>query len=116
MEIVQKYGLWVLKILAALAFLGAGAMKLIGNPDMVAVFEAVGLGQWFRYLTGVIEVGGAILLFVPGLQLFSSGILAITMVGAVTAHLLILGPSAIPALVLLVIVSLIAYAHRPAVS
>ena len=116
MEIVRKYGLWVLKILAAFAFLAAGSMKLIGNPDMIAVFEAVGLGQWFRYLTGLIEVGSAILLLVPGFQLFGAGVLAITMVGAIAAHLLILGPSAIPALVLLVIVSTIAYAHRPTAS
>ena len=113
MENVQKYGLWVLKILAGLAFLAAGTFKLIGDPMMVATFEAVGVGQWFRYVTGIIEVGSAILLFVPGLQFVGAGLLACTMVGAILAHLLILGPSAIPALVLLVIVSIIAYAHRP---
>lgn len=114
MDKVQKYGLWALKILAAFAFLGAGSMKLTGNADMVAVFDAIGLGQWFRYVTGLIEVGSAILLFVPGLQLIGAGLLAVTMVGAIIAHLAIIGPTAVPAFVLLVIVSIIAYAHRPA--
>ncbi len=114
MDNVKKYGLLALKALAALAFLGAGSMKLIGNPDMIAVFDAIGAGQWFRYVTGLIEVVSAILLFVPGFQLIGAGLLAVTMVGAILAHVLILGPSFVPALVLLVIVSIIAYAHRPA--
>lgn len=114
MDNAKKYGLLALKALAALAFIGAGSMKLIGNPDMIAVFDAVGVGQWFRYVTGLIEVGGAILLFVPGMQLIGAGLLGVTMVGAILAHLFILGPSLVPALVLLVIVSVIGYAHRPA--
>jgi putative oxidoreductase len=67
-------------------------------------------------VTGLIEVGGSILLFVPGMQLIGAGLLGATMVGAILAHLFILGPSFVPALVLLVIVSIIAYAHRPAAS
>jgi putative oxidoreductase len=113
MDSAKKYGLLALKALAALAFIGAGSMKLIGNPDMIAVFDAVGVGQWFRYVTGLIEVGSAVLLFVPGMQLIGAGLLAATMVGAILAHLFILGPSLVPALVLLVIVSVIGYAHRP---
>jgi uncharacterized membrane protein YphA (DoxX/SURF4 family) len=42
MDNAKKYGLLALKALAALAFIGAGSMKLIGNPDMIAVFDAVG--------------------------------------------------------------------------
>ena len=76
-------------------------MKLIGNPDMIAVFDAVGVGQWFRYVTGLIEVGSAVLLFVPGMQLIGAALLGATMVGAILAHLFILGPSFVPALVLL---------------
>ncbi len=116
MDNAKKFGLLVLKALAALAFIGAGSMKLIGNPDMIAVFDAVGVGQWFRYVTGLIEIGSAVLLFVPGMQLIGAALLGATMVGAILAHLFILGPSFVPALVLLVIVSVIGYAHRPAAS
>ena len=31
---------------------------------MVEMFDKIGLGQWFRYLTGGLEVTGAILLLV----------------------------------------------------
>ncbi len=109
---VKKYGLLGLKILAALAFFAAGLSKLAGAEMMVATFDAVGVGQWFRYLTGVIEIGGAIALFVPRFRVYGAAALAITMVGAIAAHVLILGPSAVPALVLLAITATITYAHR----
>jgi NAD(P)H-dependent FMN reductase len=39
--------------LARTVFVGASAGKLMGKPEMVALFEAVGIGQWFRYVTGL---------------------------------------------------------------
>jgi uncharacterized membrane protein len=33
---------------------------------MVGLFDAIGIGQWFRYLTGGLEVLGAVALLVPG--------------------------------------------------
>src|SRR3979490_3056801 len=58
-------GLWVLKIVFALAFIAAGGAKIYGPPAMVAEFDAVGLGQWFRYFTAALEIIGAILLLTP---------------------------------------------------
>jgi putative oxidoreductase len=104
--------LWAAKGLAGAAFLAAGAAKLAGVSMMVATFDAIGVGQWFRYLTGLIEVGSAILLFIPGLQALGAGLLVCTMIGAILAHLTILGPSAIPALVLGLISAAILWAHR----
>ena len=109
---VRKYGLLVLKILAGLAFKAAGIAKLLGAEMMVATFDAIGVGQWFRYVTGAIEVASAVLLFVPGKQVYGAGLLVCTMIGAVVAHTFILGPSAMPALGLGVISAIIFYAHR----
>ena len=109
---VRKYGLLVLKILAGLAFIAAGIAKLLGAEMMVATFEAIGVGQWFRYVTGAIEVASAVLLFVPGKQVYGAGLLVCTMIGAVVAHTFILGPSAMPALGLGAISAIIFYAHR----
>ena len=109
---VAKYGLLALKVVAGLAFLAAGTAKLLGAEMMVGTFEAVGVGQWFRYLTGVIEVGSAVLLFVPGKQAFGAGLLVCTMIGATLAHLFILGPSAVPAIILGLIAAVIFYVHR----
>ncbi|MCP5089189.1 MAG: DoxX family protein [Rhodobacteraceae bacterium] len=108
----RKYGLLAVKLLASLAFLVAGLAKLSGQEMMVQTFETVGVGQWFRNVTGLIEVGGAVLLWVRGFQLIGAGLLVCIMVGAVFAHLFILGPSAVPALVLGVLSAVIAYAHR----
>ena len=110
---LRKYGLLAIKALISLAFLGAGIAKLAGVPDMVAVYEMVGLGQWFRYVTGAIEIGAVVLLWVPGRQWIGAGLLVCTMIGAVLTHVFILGPSMVPALVLGLLSALVLYAHRP---
>jgi putative oxidoreductase len=100
---VQKSAAWTLQLLLAAAFLAAGGAKLAGADQMVQVFEAIGAGQWFRYVTGFIEVIGAIALLVPGSAAFGAALLACTMVGAVFTHLFIIGGSAVPAIALLVL-------------
>jgi len=109
---VGKYGLVGVKVLLTLAFVAAGAAKLAGAEMMVQTFEAVGMGQWFRYVTGAIEIAGAVLLWVGGRQVFGAGLLLCTMIGAVLAHLFLIGPSAVPALVLGVLAAMVAFAHR----
>ena len=105
--------LWTLSGLAALAFIAAGGGKLAGIPAMVEVFDKVGLGQWFRYLTGLLEVAGGIGLLVPRYAFHAARLLAIVMVGAVIAHLAVLGGSFAPALVLLVFAGIIAWLRKP---
>ena len=92
--------LWVLQIVVAAAFLAAGSAKLSGQPTMVQMFDKIGAGQWFRYVTGSIEVGAAILLLIPRLTPIGAALLVCTMAGAVLTHLLKLGGSPVPALVL----------------
>ena len=64
--------LWTLQVLVALAFVAAGSGKLVGTADMIALFDAVGVGQWFRYVTGSLELLGALLLIVPGKTVFGA--------------------------------------------
>jgi uncharacterized membrane protein YphA (DoxX/SURF4 family) len=106
-------GLWVLQVLAAAMFLMAGTMKLTGNPEMVQMFSVIGLGQWFRYLTGTIEVVGAILLLVPGAAVFGAVPLAATMVGAIITHLFVIGGNPAVPIALLAITSTVAWARWP---
>ncbi len=70
-------------------FLLAGTLKLTGLPMEVQLFSAVGIGQWFRYVTGSLQVGGAIGLFVPALAPFAALLLAVVMVGAILTHLFV---------------------------
>ena len=93
-------------------FLFAGSLKLSGAEPMVQSFDAIGLGQWFRYLTGGIEVVAATLLLVPRLAVFGALLLVPTMVGAVITRLFILGGSPAVPVVLLVVTSGIVWLRR----
>ena len=101
--------LWVLQIAAAGMFLMVGYLKLSGNPQLVGLFEAIGLGQWFRYLTGTLEVAGAVLLLIPRLSGLGALMLFGVMIGAVITHLLIVGGSPLMAIILLVVTGVIAW-------
>ena len=48
-------------------FVMAGFGSLSGYPMMVETFDKIGIGQWFRYVTGAIEIASAILLLIPRL-------------------------------------------------
>ena len=103
---------WTLQVLAAAMFLFAGTSKLAGAPLMVQEFGVIGIGQWFRYLTGTIEVVSAVLLLVPSLARFGALALAVTMVGAIFAHFFIIGGNPAPAILLLVATTTIAWTRR----
>jgi putative oxidoreductase len=105
---------WGVRILLALAFGAAGAAKLAGVPQMVQVFDAIGFGQWFRVLTGVVEVIGAALLLVPATGFFGGLLLTATMVGAVGTHLVLIGGNPAPALMLGALAAFVAWQLRPA--
>lgn len=108
----MKYLSLGLRAVLTIAFLAAGGAKLIGVEMMVQTFDTIGLGQGFRYLTGAVEVVGAVLLWLPNKQVFGAALLGATMVGAVLAHVLILGPSSVPAIVLGLICAAVLYMHR----
>lgn len=99
--------LWALQIVTAAAFLLAGFGALSGYPMMVATFDKVDIGQWFRYVAGAIEVASAILLLIPRLTPVGAALLVCTMTGAVMTHLLLIGGSPVPALVLLCFAAII---------
>jgi uncharacterized membrane protein YphA (DoxX/SURF4 family) len=106
--------LWSLRILLALVFLAAGSAKLAAVPQMVQVFDLLGFGQWFRIVTGLVEVGGAALLLAPRTGFVGGLLLAATMVCATAAHLLVLPGSPLPAMVLALLSGVVAWQLRPA--
>jgi putative oxidoreductase len=111
-SLLQAIPGWVLSVLLALIFLMAGSMKLMSRPNMVQEFAQVGLGQWFRYFTGLLEVAGAICIVVPKLSRWGAVVLAAVMSGAVVAHLTALhSPPTLPA-ILLIMVLAVAWLRR----
>ena len=105
-------GLWTLQIVSAAMFLFAGSLKLIGVPMMVQQFGVIGLGQWFRYLTGGIEVVSAVLLLIPAVAAYGAATLAVTMVGAIIAHVFVIGGNPLIPILLLASTATIAWQRR----
>ena len=103
--------LWVAQVALAVMFLMAGGSKLVGVPAMVSLFDALGLGQWFRYVTGVVEVTSGIALLIPSAALFGAMLLIPTMLGAATANLFLGQSPAVP-LVLLLVAAAVAWTRR----
>ena len=109
---VALVALWLTQIALAGMFLFVGGLKLTGAPELVGLFDAIGVGQWLRYVTGSIEVVSAVALLVPAWAAFGALLLIPTMVGAVVTHLFIVGGSAVPATVLLIGSVAVAWVRR----
>jgi putative oxidoreductase len=109
---IINVGLWILQIGAAGMFLMVGFFKLSGDPRMVGLFDAIGLGQWFRYVTGSLEVLGAVLLLVPRLSGLGALLLMDVMLGAVPTHLFVVGGSPLLAITLLIVTGVVAWGRR----
>ena len=99
---------WSLRAGVALAFAVFAAEKLFGS-NWIALFDAIGLGQWFRYVTGALQLGGALLLLAPRTARIGGALIGSTMVGAMFCHVAVLdtgvGGAIIPAALLPLVVA-----------
>jgi uncharacterized membrane protein YphA (DoxX/SURF4 family) len=82
---------WTVRVLVALVFLYEGLDKFGARRLWIRVFAEIGIGQWFRYATGMVEVIGAVLLLVPRATIVAVTMLLCTLVGAFLAHIFIIG-------------------------
>ena len=95
---------WILRVSVAVVFLSIGRDKFDANSMWPALFDKIGLGQWFRYLTGALQLTGAVLVLVPRTFLAGISLLAATMAGAVLVWIVRFGEpgnAVIPGVVLL---------------
>ena len=74
----RTIAIWALRVVLGLAFLAIGATKLTGSGRTVEYFAAIGWGQWFRYMTGFLDIAGAALLFVPRWTCYGAMVLTCT--------------------------------------
>jgi putative oxidoreductase len=109
---LKTIGFWLLKILLAALFSFTGGAKLAGLAALVDVFERVGFGQWLRYFTALLELGGAALLLWPSTTAFGALVLTIVSVGAFLAQLFILHEDIIHTIVMSVVLGAIVWMHR----
>lgn len=109
---VLSLALWVLQVLLALVFAMAGIVKLIGDPTAVEMFGVIGVGQWFRYVVGALELAGAVGVLIPRLSGLAALGLACVMVGATITNLFVLDASPLPTIGLLAVCALVAWGRR----
>jgi putative oxidoreductase len=109
---LRKIGLWALRIVVAGLFLFAGFMKLTGQPMMVQEFETVGLGQWFRYATGLLEVIGAIMVLTPTVSALGGCLLLLVDVGAFVAQVAVIHVDWIHTIAVGIVIGLLIYLQR----
>ena len=79
---------------------------------MVEVFNAIGIGQWLRLVTGLVEVVAAVALLVPATAAFCGVFMALMMLVAAGVHLFVIGGSPVPALVLLGVTGAVPWVER----
>jgi putative oxidoreductase len=70
------------RIAVAFTFTLTGMDKFLVSAYWTQVFAAIGLGQWFRYFTGIVEIFGGLLFLVPATTTFGAVLLIATMIGA----------------------------------
>lgn len=108
----RRIAIVVLRVLLGLAFLTIGVAKLTGTLNTVETFEDIGWGQWFRYVTGVVDIVGALLVLVPRCTYY--GALVVTATIGLAAVLSVTRPvDFVPALVFTLLAATLAWLTRP---
>ena len=104
--------LWVLRVLMAALFWFAGFAKLSGQQQMVESFGLLPVGQWFRYVVGLLEVVGGIAVLVPAVSGLGALLLLVVDVGAFFAQILFLHEDWIHTIVIGAILVALIYLQR----
>lgn len=99
---------------------GAGVSKLAGAKSFVEMYETLKLPQWFRVVTGLVQLAGAAGLIIgywyPEVAAWAGIWIGITMLVACLSHLRVKHPvgQAIPALVVTLIAAALVVVHQVA--
>ena len=85
-------------------FIGYG--KFSSRGVWVTIFEQIGLGQWFRIFTGVVQVTGGVLMIARRTRTAGAVLLGCTMLGAAIVDIVVMGsPVVIVPLLLLMVIA-----------
>ncbi len=114
----QLIALECTELVLAGVFLMVGGAKLIGQHDMIELFRSIGVGQWLRYVTGILEVGGAAFMIVPLASGSSAVALGTVMISATLVELFVLHRPPIAAMACLSAHTYVAWSrlHRPVIA
>ena len=89
-------------------FIGYGKFDNSPRGSWVQIFELIGLGQWFRIFTGVVQVTGGVLMLPRRTRTAGAALLACTMLGAAIVDVVVMGsPVVIVPLLLLILIGVV---------
>ena len=106
--------IWIVRVLLFALFLFEGLGKFGSRPLWIQIFEQIGWGQWFRYVTGAVETAGAIAMLIPSLTPVAVVLLGSAMVGALLTHALVVGvgPQSLIVTILLGLILVVGWDRR----
>ena len=103
---------WLAIILLGLPMIIAGSAKLAGVPELHQSFALLGLPKWFGYFIGLAELAAGIAVFVKRMSALAALGLVPIMLGAAYFHVAYAVPSAVPALVFILLSLGVIYYRR----
>ncbi len=83
--------LWIFQLVPALILLGTAYGKLSSKPSEVQLFSVLGMEPTGRFIIGIIEGLAALLLLSPRYSAAGAFLALGTMLGALIAHLTVIG-------------------------
>lgn len=87
----KKITSWIFSVLTALILLQTLFFKFTGSEESVAIFSKLGVEPWGRVLTGVLELVASVCILVPVTRVLGALMAAGLMLGAIAAHVLVIG-------------------------
>lgn len=100
---------FVLQFILIVIFVSVGIQKILGHEQQISIFKHLKLPQWFRVVTGWVEVAGVVGLIIgfwlPWVVVIAGLWFAITMLIGVIVHIRVKDSysKSIPAFILLII-------------
>lgn len=79
------------RVVAALILLQTLFFKFTGAPESVYIFSTLGVEPWGRFLVGLLELVAGVSLLIGAVAWIGAGLATGLMVGALGAHLTVLG-------------------------
>ncbi|MFJ4411502.1 DoxX family protein [Streptomyces sp. NPDC088910] len=109
-----RTALLALQIVLALFYgVASAAPKLLGIDAAADSFDRIGFGDWFMYLTGALELAGAVALLIPVLYQVAAVAMIGLMIGATVTQITVFdGDNAATPIILILPLALIAWARR----
>ncbi len=98
----------VVGTLLGLWFLLAGSQKFLSRAAFEDMFNDFGLPLWSVPVIGILELLGAVLVFIPRTAMYGAGVIVTVMLGATSCHLLTGAGSPVGAIVALLMAAFVA--------